>query len=44
MMLLKLLKMKVIEQYHEILEFDHNACKKIERAARTCYKSEDKIT
>ena len=34
--------MKIIEQYHEILHLD--GIDRIERAARTCYKSEDKIT
>jgi thymidylate synthase (FAD) len=35
--------MKVIKQGYEIIE-DHNPIRKIERIARTCYKSEDKIT
>ena len=36
--------MKIINQSHEILQFPEDACKQIETAARTCYKSEDKIT
>ena len=36
--------MKVIEQSHEILQHDEDMLKVIERAARTCYKSEDLIT
>ena len=38
--------MEVIDQYFEIIDdFDENyILKKIERIARTCYKSEDKIT
>jgi len=36
--------MKIIEQSHEILYFSENLLKDIELAARTCYKSEDKIT
>ena len=36
------LKMKIIEQSHEILHID--GLERIEIAGRTCYKSEDKIT
>jgi len=36
--------MKLIEQSYEILSIPENALQEIERAARTCYKSEDKIT
>jgi len=36
--------MKIIEQSHEILQIDKNAIQSMEKAARTCYKSEDKIT
>jgi thymidylate synthase (FAD) len=37
--------MKLIKPYYEILNEEdlHKATKQIERAARTCYKSEDKI-
>lgn len=35
--------MKLIEQYHSILENPEYASEQIERAARTCYKSEGKI-
>jgi thymidylate synthase (FAD) len=35
--------MKIINQGHEILDCPASACKVIERAARTCYKSEDRI-
>jgi thymidylate synthase (FAD) len=37
-------KMKVIEQYYEIQMFSESPAQDIERAARTCYKSEDRIT
>lgn len=36
--------MKVIEQSYEILSLPENLLQTIERAGRTCYKSEDKIT
>lgn len=36
--------MKVIDQSHEITELPKGLLKRIERAGRTCYKSEDKIT
>lgn len=36
--------MKVIDQYHEILSIPERLLETIERAGRTCYKSEDKIT
>ena len=36
--------MKIINQSHEILQIPEDACKQIEIVARTCYKSEDKIT
>lgn len=36
--------MKIINQSHKILEISKNAAIGIERAARTCYKSESKIT
>lgn len=35
---------KLIESSYEILEYPRNILKRIEIAARTCYKSEDKIT
>lgn len=35
--------MKIIEQSYEILSLPKDVLSKIERAARTCYKSEDKI-
>lgn len=34
----------IIEAYYEILEYPKDVLTTIERAARTCYKSEDKIT
>jgi thymidylate synthase (FAD) len=37
-------KMKIIEQSHEILSLPENILLMMERAGRTCYKSEDKIT
>lgn len=36
--------MKLIEQSHEILSIPENLLQTIEKAGRTCYKSEDKIT
>lgn len=36
--------MLLTKQSHEILNIDLNLLQKIERAGRTCYKSEDKIT
>ncbi|MBL0732240.1 MAG: FAD-dependent thymidylate synthase [Desulfosarcina sp.] len=36
--------MKIIPQSHEILQIPYDPCKQIEVAARTCYKSEAKIT
>ena len=36
--------MKLIKQSHEILYYNPKAIEIIERCARTCYKSEDKIT
>jgi thymidylate synthase (FAD) len=36
--------MKVIEQYHVIEHITPNILQQIERCARNCYKSEDKIT
>ena len=36
--------MKIIEQYHEIISIPENLLQIIEKAGRTCYKSEDKIT
>jgi len=36
--------MKVIEQSHEILYHDENMLQNMELAARTCYKSEERIT
>ena len=36
--------MKVIEQYFEWVLKPENVLEIIERAGRTCYKSEDKIT
>ncbi len=36
--------MKIIEQYHEILSLPSNNLQMLEKAGRTCYKSEDKIT
>jgi len=35
--------MRIVEQGHEILAMDPNALALVERAGRTCYKSEDKI-
>jgi len=35
--------MKIIQPTFEILEYPDNVLEKIERVARTCYKSEDKI-
>lgn len=34
---------EVIEQYHEFIELPENVLETIEKVARTCYKSEDKI-
>lgn len=36
--------MKIIEQTHEILSLPDQGLQLLERAGRTCYKSEDKIT
>ena len=36
--------MQIVEQSHEILCCDFKAIQMIERAGRTCYKSEEKIT
>ena len=36
--------MKFIDQEHEILYLDSDLLKRIERAGRTCYQSQDKIT
>jgi thymidylate synthase (FAD) len=36
--------MKIVEQHHEILSIPENLLQTLERAGRTCYKSEDKIT
>ena len=36
--------MKIIEQNHEILSLPENTLQIMEKAGRTCYKSEDKIT
>lgn len=36
--------MQLIEPSYEILSFPENILENIEKAARTCYKSEDKIT
>ena len=36
--------MKIIEQTHEILSLPDQGLELLERAGRTCYKSEDKIT
>jgi len=36
--------MKLIQQSYEILDLPINALQMIEKAGRTCYKSEDKIT
>ena len=36
--------MKIVKQSHEILSYPDNVLQDIEIAARTCYKSEDKIT
>jgi len=36
--------MRIVEQSHEIMECSDDALQLIERAGRTCYKSEDKIT
>ena len=38
-----LFRMKIIDQSHEILSWPVQALEMIERAGRTCYKSEDKI-
>jgi len=37
-------QMKLIEQSYEILDLSNNSLKMLEKAGRTCYKSEDKIT
>ena len=36
--------MRIVEQYHEVLSIPDNLLQTLERAGRTCYKSEDKIT
>ncbi len=36
--------MKIIEQNHNIISFPQNLLQILEKAGRTCYKSEDKIT
>lgn len=36
--------MKIIEQHYEILSLPENLLETLEKAGRTCYKSEDKIT
>ena len=36
--------MKIIDQSHEVTFFSHDTAEFIERVARTCYKSEDRIT
>jgi len=36
--------MKIIEQTHEILSLPDQGLQLLERAGRTCYKSENKIT
>jgi len=36
--------MKIIEQSHEIISLPKNLLQTIEKAGRTCYKSEDRIT
>jgi thymidylate synthase (FAD) len=36
--------MKIIEQSHEILSLPEQGLQLLEKAGRTCYKSEDKIT
>lgn len=36
--------MKLVRASYEILDYPKNALQNIERAGRTCYKSEDKIT
>lgn len=36
--------MRVIDQYHKILSVPEGLLETLERAGRTCYKSEDKIT
>lgn len=36
--------MKIVEQTHEILSLPDQGLQLLERAGRTCYKSEDKIT
>ncbi|MCP3940350.1 MAG: FAD-dependent thymidylate synthase [Desulfobacteraceae bacterium] len=36
--------MKIIKQYHQILSLPENGLQMLEKAGRTCYKSEDKIT
>ena len=38
------MRIEVINQSHEILKIDNDPLQMIERAARTCYKSEKKIT
>jgi len=35
---------KIVQASYEILEYPTNAALSVERAARTCYKSEDRIT
>jgi thymidylate synthase (FAD) len=36
--------MRIVEQYHEVLSIPDNLLQTLERAGRTCYKSEGKIT
>ncbi|MGM5482343.1 MAG: FAD-dependent thymidylate synthase [Nanobdellota archaeon] len=36
--------MEVIEQYHEFVDLPQNVLEVIEKVARTCYKSEDRIS
>jgi thymidylate synthase (FAD) len=36
--------MKIIKQTHEILSLTDQGLTLLEKAGRTCYKSEDKIT
>jgi len=36
--------MKILQQSHEILSLPENLLEMLEKAGRTCYKSEDKIT
>ena len=36
--------MNIIKQSHEIINFHDDALQQIEKAGRTCYQSQDKIT